>query len=146
MVNLSKFGETLSELMEEHNLSPKELAERAGIKRSNIYHYLRGERLPSVGGMVALADYFNCSVDYILGLSEQNGVGQFRACPPFSERLDFLLKYLGVSTYKIYTETDVSKARFFDWKSGRHEPSLDNVVKLAEVFDCSVDFVLGRVQ
>lgn len=145
MINLSKFGETLSELMEEHNLSVKELAERAQIKRSNIYCYLRGERLPSVGAVVSLADFFNCSVDYLLGLSDHNFSGQFKPCPPFTERLDYLIKYFGMTTYKVYTQTEVSKARFFDWRSGRHKPSLDNIVKLAEVFDCSTDFVLGRV-
>lgn len=145
MIILSKFGETLCELMEEHNLSVKELALKVGIKQSNIYHYMRGERLPSVKGIVALSDYFNCSVDYILGLSEQNSAEQFKPCPPFSERLDYLVAYFGMTTYKVYTQTEISKARFFDWKSGRHEPSLDNIVKLAEVFDCSVDFVLGRV-
>ena len=145
MVNLSKFSESLAELMEERNLSVKDLAKEVGIKSSNIYYYLRAERLPSVESIVALANYFACSTDFLLGLTEENRPETYKACPPFSERLEFLIKYFNVSTYKVYTQTNVSKARFFDWKRGKYEPSLDNIIKLAEVFDCSVDFVLGRV-
>lgn len=145
MVNLSKFSESLAELMEEQNLSVKDLAKAVGVKSSNLYYYLRAERLPSVESIVALANYFACSTDFLLGLTEENRPETYKSCPPFSQRLDFLIEYFGVSTYKVYTQTNVSKARFFDWKRGKYEPSLDNIIKLAEVFDCSVDFVLGRV-
>ena len=57
-----------------------------------------------------------------------------------------MIQYFSVSAYKIYTNTNISKARFFEWKSGKRKPSLDNIIKLAEFFDCSVDFVLGRVK
>lgn len=145
MVYLSKFSESLLELMEERNLSVKDLAKEVGIKSSNIYYYLRAERLPSVESIVALANYFACSTDFLLGLTEENRTETYKSCPPFSERLEFLIKYFNVSTYKVYTQTNVSKARFFDWKRGKYVPSLDNIIKLAEFFDCSVDFVLGRV-
>lgn len=145
MVNLSKFSESLAELMQERNLSVKELAKAVGVKSSNLYYYLRAERLPSVESIVALANYFACSTDFLLGLTEENVTETYRPCPPFSQQLEFLIEYFGVSTYKVYTQTNVSKARFFDWKRGKYMPSLDNIIKLAEVFDCSVDFVLGRV-
>ena len=145
MINLSKFGETLSELLQERGISVKKLAEETGIRKSNIYYYMRGERLPSVQSVVALADFFGCSVDFLLGLEEINASETYKECPSFSERIEFLLEYFGISTYKVYTQANISKARFFDWKRGKHEPALDNIIRLAEVFDCSVDFVLGRV-
>ena len=145
MVNLSKFSESLAELMEEQNISVKDLAKVTGVKSSNLYYYLRAERLPSVESVVALANYFVCSTDFLLGLTEENLPETYKPCPPFSQRLEFLIGYFGVSTYKVYKQSHVSKARFFDWKRGKYAPSLDNIIKLAEVFDCSVDFVLGRV-
>lgn len=144
MVNLTKFSESLAELMQEKNLSVKDLAKATGIKGANIYYYLRAERLPSVESVIALADYFKCSTDFLLGLTDENTGETFKSCPPFSDRLDFLIKYFKVSAYKIYTHTNVSKARFFDWKRGKYMPSLDNIIKLSEFFDCSVDFILGR--
>ena len=59
MVNLSKFSGSLAELMEERNLSVKDLAKAVGVKSSNLYYYLRAERLPSVESIVALANYFD---------------------------------------------------------------------------------------
>lgn len=145
MDNLSKFSESLAELMQERNLSVKDLAEEVGIKDSNLYYYLRAERLPSVEALVLLADYFSCSADYLLGLTDESRVETYKQCPPFSQQLNFLLEYFGLSTYKVYTCANISKARFFDWKRGKYVPSLDNIMKLAEVFDCSVDYLLGRV-
>ena len=145
MVILSKFSESLSELMQEAGLTVKELAQKTSIGATNIYYYLRAQRLPSVEAAVALADCFGCSVGYLLGLEEERQTKIYKQCPPFSERLDFLIGYFKVTTYKVYTQTNVSKARFFDWKRGKHAPTLDNIIRLSEIFNCSVDFVLGRV-
>ena len=68
MVIMSKFSESLSELMDEHGLTVQKLSENTGINFPNIYSYLRAERLPSVEKALVLADYFNCSVGYLLGI------------------------------------------------------------------------------
>lgn len=31
-----------------------------------------------------------------------------------------------------------------DWERGRCEPSIDDLIKLATIFGCSVDYLLGR--
>lgn len=146
MVIMSKFSESLSELMDEHGLTVQKLSEDTGINFPNIYSYLRAERLPSVEKALVLADYFNCSVGYLLGMEQEKHPQNYQECPPFPQQLQFLIQYFSVSAYKIYTNTSISKARFFEWKSGKRKPSMDNIIKLAEFFDCSVDFVLGRVK
>lgn len=145
MSDLNRFSESLQELMDEQNLSVQDLAKSTGIGFLNLYCYLRAERLPSVETAIALADYFGCSVGYLLGLEQERRTENYKACPPFCEQLTFLIQYFGVSAYKIYSHTNISKARFFDWKSGKRKPSLDNILKLAEFFDCPVDFILGRI-
>ncbi|MCI8421223.1 MAG: helix-turn-helix transcriptional regulator, partial [Clostridia bacterium] len=44
----------------------------------------------------------------------------------------------------VYKNENISKARFYVWKNGVGMPNIDNIVKLAQIFDCSVDFVIGR--
>ncbi len=146
MTDLKPFAESLKEIINEYNLTVQKLSEETGINYPNIYSYLRAERLPSVEKALILAEFFNCSVGYLLGLEQERHTQSYTKCPPFPQQLDFLIKYFSVSTYKIYTNTNISKARFFEWKNGKRKPSLDNIIKLAEFFDCSVDFVLGRVK
>lgn len=62
MVILSKFSETLNELIFDNGLTAKSLAEALNAEPSTITRYLRGERVPSVESLVAIADYFKYAV------------------------------------------------------------------------------------
>ena len=57
---------------------------------------------------------------------------------------EFLKKQYNCTSYKIYTQTEITKSRFYDWKNGKRVPTVENIIKLAEFFDCRVDFILGR--
>ena len=144
MINLSKFSEVLGELIFDGGLTAKSLAAALGAEPSTITRYLKGERVPSVENLVAIANYFNCSTDFLLGKTDENSVHAFKICPPFGEQIEYLKNYFKCSSYKIYHDTGISKSRYYDWKNGKRTPSVDNIIKLAELFDCSTDFILGR--
>lgn len=144
MVILSKFSETLNELIFDNGLTAKSLAEVLNAEPSTITRYSRGERVPSVKSLVAIAEYFKCSTDFLLGRTEENKEQTFKTCPPFNEQIEFLKDYFNCSSYKIYHGTGISKSRYYDWKNGKRAPTVDNIVRLAELFDCSTDFIIGR--
>ncbi|MDE7306303.1 MAG: helix-turn-helix domain-containing protein [Clostridia bacterium] len=145
MCNLSKFAEMLGDAMFEKNLNSPALAKELGISRNTLTRYLQGVRFPSVNMLVKIADYFGCSTDYLLGYDSIKRVTKFLPCPPFSERIKFLLKSKeGYTGYLFCKEAKISESNFYDWKNGKREPSVDNVVKIAKFLDCSVDYVLGR--
>lgn len=60
----------LKELREEHNFSQKVVALRIGCSKSIISCYETGERLPSLGNLVALARLYHVSTDYLLGKTD----------------------------------------------------------------------------
>lgn len=60
---------TLRELRERNRYSQKVVAVRLGCSSSIISSYETGERTPSVQNLVALADLYHVSVDYLLGRS-----------------------------------------------------------------------------
>ena len=141
---MSEFAERLNYLMFERGLNRKQLAGQLGINAACVTHYLHAKRVPTVANLVKIADFFNCSADYLLGREEMNPDLKFKPCPPFGERIEFLKQTFGCSSYSIYHATDISQSCYYDWKSGRRQPSLDNIIKLANHFDCRVDFILGR--
>lgn len=40
--------------------------------------------------------------------------------------------------------TEISSGNISDWKSGRSKPGLESLLKIAEYFECSVDYLLDR--
>ena len=141
---LSKFVESLSELIFQSNISVAELSEKLNCEKATIYRYLRGEKMPSVDMAIKMADYFSCSVDYLLGLEEENYPRSFKPCPPFQERLPILCEKLHTNKYQIQKKTGVAESAIYGWQNGKTSPNIETLVKIAQAFDCSVEFILGR--
>ena len=50
-----------------HGLSQRTLSELCGLNHGAIHQYERRERVPSLTAAVAIADYFEVSLDYLSG-------------------------------------------------------------------------------
>ena len=64
------FGKRLIELREELNLTRDDLANRINITYSALAKYETNKRFPDKETLGKLADYFNVSVDYLLGRTD----------------------------------------------------------------------------
>ena len=64
------FDERLKELRIDKQLSQKELADLLATGQSSISAWERGEREPLAHQLIDLAIVFECSVDYLLGISD----------------------------------------------------------------------------
>lgn len=67
---MNKFQERLRRLRERNRLKRCVLSELCGLNRNAIRRYERGEAQPSLAAIEAIADYFEVSVDYLLGRSD----------------------------------------------------------------------------
>lgn len=54
-----------------------------------------------------------------------------------------LLKERGVAE-GLSKSTGISSGNISDWKSGRSKPGLESLLKIADYFECSVDYLLDR--
>ena len=143
---ITDFAEILDDLIAQRKMNAQDFAKDSGVQPSSVSEYLRALRIPTVARLVQLADYFGCSTDYLLGFEEKPNDGNYSACPPFNKQLEFLKKYYKCTNSYIYKGCGIPKTRFYDWLKGEHVPSLENVIKLAQFFNCSVDFVIGRTK
>lgn len=66
MINV-KFAENLKLLMKETNINQVKLAKEINISQSAISAWLLNKKEPSITSLWLLADYFNCSVDELIG-------------------------------------------------------------------------------
>ena len=64
----------IKELRIEKNLTQKEIAVKLGLTAHNIGDWERGKAEPSAFWLTKLADFFGCSVDYLIGREDDFGV------------------------------------------------------------------------
>lgn len=62
-----KFSERLKELRLEKNLSQEQLSHETGLSQSSITKWEREERDPTLKALIALADFFQVTIDYLAG-------------------------------------------------------------------------------
>ena len=55
-----------------------------------------------------------------------------------------LIKERKTTAYAVSKATGISSGNFSDWKSGKAKPSQKAIQKIADYFDVSVDYLLGR--
>ena len=65
------FAERIRELRIEHGLTQEEVGKIIGVKRYAVYSYEKGRSCPEMKGLVALADYFDVSMDYLAGRTDK---------------------------------------------------------------------------
>lgn len=142
---LSKLPERLEELIAERSLNASALAKHLEVSVSTVTRYLKGDRLPTFKNFVKLLEFFNCSADFLIGLTDFPAVNPtFQAVPPFKDRFRFLLNECQLSQYELHHKTNLSYDDFNKWLKGAAYPYVDNLVKLAKAFNCSVDYLIGR--
>jgi len=141
---LSKLSERLKDLMEEAEINTPALSAKINVEQSAVLRFIKAERLPSATSLVKLADFFNCSTDYLLGLSDTLDDRSFKQRPPFNVQLGALLKYFHITKYRLVKDTGLSEETVNNWHKGKYEPNVESLVKLANHYNCSVDFILGR--
>lgn len=56
----------------------------------------------------------------------------------------FLMKKKGVSPKMLSDQTGISPGNISDWKSGKSFPKAEALLKIADYFGVSVDYLLGR--
>lgn len=143
MVNELKISERLTELMNEKGISNKGLAEILGVTPCSVGRWKRGAKNMRLPQFIAIANYFNCSLDFLAGRSETYLDFVPKECPPFYVHLKKLMSDKGISRNRINTETKIKSSHFVDWKNGA-EPQIYSLIELADYLDISIDCLIGR--
>ena len=64
------FNKRLKELRKTEEITQKQLGQIIGLSTSHIQSYELSKRKPSYFKLIALADYFDVSIDYLVGRSD----------------------------------------------------------------------------
>ena len=67
---MNNFGNKIRELRKKKGISQLRLATDLNTTQNTISRYETGEREPGIDELIKIADYFNVSVDYLIGRTE----------------------------------------------------------------------------
>jgi len=87
------YGKVIAALRKEKGLSQRELADIFKIAKSSVSMYELEKREPDIDIIIGMADFFDVSIDYLLGIQEEKGrLGRSIIVSDEKER-DLLEKY-----------------------------------------------------
>ena len=67
---MATFAQRIKQLRKEKSLKQQQLADQFSVKLRTYQGYEYGESYPDVAKLVAIADFFDVSLDYLMGRSE----------------------------------------------------------------------------
>ena len=67
---MANFVERINELKIKNNVMQKDCANACGITVRGYQYYEKGMKEPTLSKLIALADFFNVSLDYLTGRSD----------------------------------------------------------------------------
>ena len=113
-----QFQDKLKQLIDDHNITRKELADQLNVAYSTVGNYINAGREPDIDMLIKIADCFSISVDELVGHNTSNSISDdetrllrlFRQLTP--ENRELLIKiaavmgeqnnYTQVRTFKMY--------------------------------------------
>lgn len=132
------------DLRKEKSLTQMELAKILNIDQTTVSKWEVGKAIPDYDTLQRLADFYNVSVDYLLGRENKHFVS-----PTFEQntaliRLKELRESKNLTQAKLAEILGVGRTTITMYEKGAIVPPADILQKLANYFDVSVDYLLGR--
>ncbi|MCI8829059.1 MAG: helix-turn-helix transcriptional regulator [Ruminiclostridium sp.] len=67
---MANFSERIIQIRNEKTLRQKDIADGIGVHVRTYQYYEKGQKEPTLSVLIALADYFDVSLDYLVGRSD----------------------------------------------------------------------------
>ena len=124
-------------LMQENNYTLKKVSENTGIPVTTLSGYKKNLRTPKKENAIKLADYFDVSVPYLLGLEPE--VPNSKILTPFQ----LLVKDSKLSLKEISEATGIGYSTLGNYNQGTRIPNAKNAQILSDYFGVSIPYLLG---
>ncbi len=142
---LDVFNETLKELFEDNGLNKLRFQKSTGISAHTVWGWESKKYYPAPKTVMKIADYFKCSSDYLFGLTDKR-----EGFVPKENRIEFIFlfdkleKENNLNDNRIAKFCNIGNAAVAKWRRFRRLPTTEILLKLTELFHCSLEYLLGR--
>ncbi|PWM70267.1 MAG: hypothetical protein DBX59_11435 [Bacillota bacterium] len=138
------FQNRIIDLVAEADKKKSDLPKTIGIDYrsfSNAYNY---GIIPKPRILIKIADYFNVSLKYLLGKTNDDYFIKSEIPVDFKTRFLELCQERGVSHYSVSKDCHFDRSYITKWLNYGLFPSLELLELMADYFNVSLDFITGR--
>ena len=143
-VVMEKFIDILNDLIIEKKLSLRKLATESGVSANQYSRYLKGA-IPTIPVAIKIANYFNCSLDYLFGLNDEDCyiATQNYDLSKFVDKYIKLLELNKTTHWKFSKKYGLSESALRHWKYG-DIPKVESLITIAINLSTSIEYLVGR--
>ena len=140
-----KFADILKDLIEDKGLSLRKLATESKGSAVQYGKYLKGA-YPKIFVAERIANYFNVSLDYLFGITDNNTLRTFKQIDMtvFLPRYEEVRNKTGITHWKLSQNTELSESALRHWQYG-DTPSIESLIIIATNLSTSIDYLVGRI-
>ena len=148
MAIIKEFQARFSDLVSEMDLNKKtEIAKAIGITYATFVKIYNYGILPSVPIVIRIADFFHVSIEYLLGNTDDERIDLTPVPATFRARLDLLrLKNNIPTVYDLSKRCHIHRNNIAQWLKKDYLPAMEDLSILANLFNVSVDYLVGRCE
>lgn len=138
------FQKRFNEIIEESDYKRAEIVKLVPISHSTLSNALSYGIIPSVKTLIRVADFFDISINYLLGKIDEEYFEKSSNPTTFHKRFESLCSEKEVTHYKVAADCLFDKSSISKWFSKNFIPELEIIELLCEYFNVSPDYLLGR--
>ena len=142
---MTEFMKIFQELLDDNNLTIRSFSEKIDTPYQVLYSYKNQDYYPALNIAEKIANYFDCSLNYLFGVDEYLQHEEFKPMnvSEFYPRYIALLEKNNTSHYFLYTRIGLNNSSITKWKNGA-VPKIESLKLIAEYFNVSIDYLVGR--
>ena len=138
------FAARLKEIMEDNNeMTPTELTRVLKCDIHAVSRWLNEDCFPRFSTLLKITEYFKITIDFLLGLSDDENFTRVSTTPKFLERLTLLLQEQNLTKYQLAKESKIEQATISKWFAGQYMPDASSLIKLSNYFEVTIEYLLG---
>lgn len=138
------FQVRLTDLVEDCEVNKSALPNLIGIDYRSLSNALNYGIVPTPRILMRIADYFNVSIKYLLGTSDDEYFSKAKIKSDFKTRFDLLCAEKKVTHYKVSKDLHFDNSYTTRWFKKNYLPSLELLETISDYFKVSIDYLLGR--
>lgn len=140
----NRFKELIEENFDDVKIGNAEIASKIGVDKTVISNIMNYKIIPSVQSLMKIADYFNVSLEFLLGKTDKSDFIKSDTPSTFGVRIIQLKDERKLKFADITNKCDFSRNSIHVWIKRNNIPSLVYLIELADFFDVTPDYLLGR--
>ena len=141
------YGHILKNLRTENNLTQKEIADILKIARQTYNHYEVQESIIPLKYLNELANYYQVTIDYLLGLTNNKSINSSLSIidPKLSgERLKNWRKEQKLTQVKLANILNTFHTVIVDYEHGKNLIATPFLYTICKKYNISADYLLGK--